>query len=190
MEPIPPHRRVAIGFEGDAGMRRTRRPSVVLAASLLAMAGAAPAANAAGPLSCDPQPHRIRAATGWFTTDADGAVRANAADDPASVAQQFRVCTSLTWQQGNVALQSQRNGRWLQPDLVGAVRADGVGDPGTADLFTIATDASTKLSVIRSVAAQRYLDARADLPGTPVTATATGPKDWEPVEITPEIRLP
>jgi hypothetical protein len=175
-------------------MRTVRQSLVALIAALagvvpLLLFVSTPAANADGPLSCDPNPHRIRAASGFFETGADGVVRAQAKEDPESVAQQFRVCTGLSWQTGRLAVQSLRNGRWLQPDLVATIRAAGVGEPTSANLFTITVDDS-KLSVIYSVAAGRYLDARTDLPGTPVTATATGPKDWELVEITPEIQIP
>jgi hypothetical protein len=168
--------------------------AALTAAGVLLGAPAATADAAPGSaVQCDPQWHRIRATTaGWFTAEHDGYVRAYADEDFQPDSQLFQVCQDLSWAAGYVVLRSYRTGGWLRPDhgLTPYLRADGTGEPGWANAFRLELDERTKTYAVWSAAASRYLDARTDLPGVPVTVTATGEKDRELVEITPEIRIP
>jgi len=166
-------------------MTSVRRVLAGLAVPLLAAAGAvltAPSAHAAVPVGCS-DPYRILAKTGWFTTDDDGTVRGDAADDPADVAQQFRSCQPPNWQTGQTVLRSEGTERYLAPSvLTGQVRAVS-SNPTSANVVDIVALVGGSF-VIQSEYTHAYYDAREDRPGTPVYATA-GLKDAEVVELVP-----
>jgi hypothetical protein len=166
-------------------MTSLRRAVAGLAVSLLAAAGAvlaAPSAHAAVPVGCS-DPFRIVAKTGWFTTDADGTVRGDAADVPADVAQQFRLCTPPTWQARLTVLRSESAERYLVPSaLTGQVRALS-SNPTSANVVNLVAFVGGSYA-IESEATHAYYDAREDRPGTPVFATA-GLGDAEIVELVP-----
>ena len=166
-------------------MTSVRRVLAGLAVPLLAAAGAvltAPSAHAAVPVGCS-DPYRILAKTGWFTTDDDGTVRGDAADDPADVAQQFRSCQPPNWQTGQTVLRSEGTERYLAPSvLTGQVRAVS-SNPTSANVVDLVTLVGGSF-VIQSEYTHAYYDAREDRPGTPVYATA-GLKDAEVVELVP-----
>jgi hypothetical protein len=166
-------------------MTVVRRALAGLAVPVLAAAGAvltAPSAAAAVPIGCS-DPFRIQAKTGWFTTDKDGTVRADAADDPADVAQQFRSCTPPDWQARRTVLRSESTERYLTPSaLTGEVRAVN-SNPTSANVVNfVALVGGSHL--IESQFTHAFYDAREDLTGTPVFATA-GLKDAEVVQLVP-----
>jgi hypothetical protein len=167
-------------------MTPVRRALAGLAVPLLAAAGAvltAPSAHAADvPIGCS-DAYRILAKTGWFTTDDDGTVRADATDDPADVAQQFRICMPPDWQSGRTVLRSEGTERYLAPSvLTGQVRALS-SNPTAANEVTVVALVGGSY-VIESEYTDAFYDAREDLKGTPVYATA-GLKDAEVVELVP-----
>jgi hypothetical protein len=166
-------------------MTSVRRALAGLAVPLLAAAGAvltAPSAAAAVPIGCS-DPFRILAKTGWFTTDDDGTVRADAADDPADVAQQFRFCQPPDWQRALTVIRSERTERYLAPSvLTGEVRAVS-SSPTSANVVNVVAFAGGSYA-IESEHTDAYYDAREDLKGTPVYATADL-KDAEIVDLVP-----
>jgi hypothetical protein len=166
-------------------MTSVRRAVAGLAVPLLAAAGAvlaAPVAHAAVPIGCS-DPYRIHAKTGWFTTDRDGTVRGDAADDVADVAQQFRTCTPPNWQSRQTVLRSESTERYLTPSaLSGQVRAVS-SSPTSANVVNLVAVAGGSF-VVESAATHAYYDAREDLLGTPVYATAAL-KEAEVVQLVP-----
>ena len=166
-------------------MTAARRALAGLAVPLLAAAGAvltAPSAHAAVPIGCS-DPFRIVAKTGWFTTDKDGTVRGDAADVPADVAQRFRLCQPPDWQFPQTVLRSEGTERYLAPSaLTGQVRAVS-SSPTPASVVRVVTFVGGG-TAIESEATHAFYDAREDLPGTPVYATA-GVKDAELVQLVP-----
>ena len=166
-------------------MTMVRQALAGLAVPLLAagaMLTASSARAAAVPIGCS-DPYRVLAKTGWFSADDDGTLRADAADDPADVAQWFRLCEPPDWQSGRTVLRSEGTERYLAPSLLtGQVRAVSP-TPTSANVVDIVALLGGSY-VIESEYTHAYYDAREDRAGTPVYATA-GLKDAEVVELVP-----
>jgi hypothetical protein len=167
-------------------MINVRRALAGLAIPVLAATGAvlaAPAAQAAVPIGCS-EPQRLLVKAGWLTTDDDGTVRADPVEDAKGVTQQFRFCTPPDWQHLKTVVRSEATERYLLPDaLTGQVRAIS-SSPSSANVVELHAGRGGGPVTVFVPSAKAYYDAREDLPGTPLYATASA-ADAEPVEILP-----